>query len=48
MAFFILHVISTRDLHISSRAEGPTANMGRGTKTKREFLGKKIPKKKTL
>jgi len=27
MAFFILHVISTRDIHISPRAEGPMANM---------------------
>ena len=29
MAFFILHVISSRDLHISPRAEGPRANIGR-------------------
>jgi hypothetical protein len=30
MAFFISHVISTRDAHISQRTEGPRANMGRG------------------
>jgi hypothetical protein len=30
MAFFISHVISTRDAHISLRAEDPRANMGRG------------------
>ena len=30
MSFFISHVISTRDAHISPRAEGPRANMGRG------------------
>ena len=30
MAFFISHVISTWDDHISPRAEGPRANMGRG------------------
>ena len=30
MAFFISHVISTRDAHISPRAEGTMANMGRG------------------
>ena len=30
MAFFISHVISTRDAHISPRAESPSANMGRG------------------
>ena len=29
MAFFILHVISTRDAHISPRAERPRVNMGR-------------------
>ena len=29
MAFFISHVISTQDAHISSRAEGPRDNMGR-------------------
>ena len=29
MAFFIVHVISTRDIHISPMAEGPRANMGR-------------------
>jgi hypothetical protein len=28
MAFFISHVISTRDAHISPRAKGPRANMG--------------------
>ena len=30
MTVFILHVISTLDAHISPRAEGPRANMGRG------------------
>ena len=30
MAFFILHVISTRDAHISPRVFGPWANMGLG------------------
>jgi hypothetical protein len=30
MAFFILHVISTRDIHISSRTKGPRTNMTRG------------------
>ena len=30
MAFFISHVISTQDAHISPRAEGPKANLGRG------------------
>jgi hypothetical protein len=30
MAFFISHVISTRDAHISPRAEGSRANMDRG------------------
>jgi hypothetical protein len=30
MAFFISHVISTRDAHISPKAEVPRANMGRG------------------
>ena len=30
MAFFISHVISTRDSHISPRAKGPRADMGRG------------------
>jgi hypothetical protein len=29
VAFFILHVISTRDVHISPRAEGQRANKGR-------------------
>ena len=27
MAFFISHVISTRDAHVSPRAEDPRANM---------------------
>jgi len=27
MAYFISHVISTRDAHISPRAEGPRVNM---------------------
>jgi len=31
MTFFILHVVSTRNIHISPWAEGPRANMGRGT-----------------
>jgi hypothetical protein len=30
MSFFILHVISTRDIHISSRTKGPRTNMSRG------------------
>jgi len=30
MAFFISHVLSTRDIHISPRAEGPRAYIGRG------------------
>ena len=30
MAFFISHVISTRDAHIRPRVESPRANMGRG------------------
>jgi hypothetical protein len=30
MAFFILHVISTRDIHIRPRDEVPRSNMGRG------------------
>ena len=30
MAFFILHVTSTRNIHISPWAEGLRANMGRG------------------
>jgi hypothetical protein len=30
MAFLISHVISTRDAHISPRAERPRANMGQG------------------
>jgi hypothetical protein len=30
MSFFISHVISTWDAHISPRPEGPRANMGRG------------------
>ena len=30
MSFFISHVRSTRDAHISPRAEGPRSNMGLG------------------
>ena len=30
MSFFILHVISTRAIHIMSRTKGPRTNMGRG------------------
>jgi multisubunit Na+/H+ antiporter MnhC subunit len=30
MTIFILHVISTRDIHISSRTKGPRTNMSRG------------------
>jgi hypothetical protein len=30
MALFILHVVSTREIHISPKAEDPRANMGRG------------------
>ena len=43
MAFFILYVISTRNIHIRPRDEVPRSNMGRGLTEQKYSYDSNIP-----